>query len=443
MFGGGALPILPIIEQFVADRSPGLRNLFVWEPIPEVFHDTEVRKRWEKSQAFFANHSIQAYRWGNPLDEVADVAAHCKKWVGPGKISLLALPYYRRAFAQFWEKLAAEFASRPSVNQDTIHKFTVTWTSQWCKNILDLTERKILTRENRPKNYPLIFTGASPRLETQVPWLREHRSCYYLLASDTSLGYLLDSQIEPDGVLSVDAGRGTLYHLMRDLPERTRIFTWLGGTREVFQIASQSHAARLSNQLDQSKVANPTQLSIFATNYPLDQLLLEWNGLPESLALSNPSLNVVGMAISLAELWCFPQVYLAGMGLRSHQRKTHCRSTGYESFYLPVVSRRSSLDSLYPHQIYRENVTSPKNQLTENFLTDTSRQDFCKILPESPNLDSTYLSPYGNNFDPGSFSPPTVSFRIPDHLTWIQLANRTIPGVNRKILASYSHRFFQ
>jgi hypothetical protein len=278
---------------------------------------------------------------------------------------------------------------------------------------MDCHELEIMLPAENPSNLPLVFIGASPELEQQLDWLKKNQKSAYYLCSDTALGFMVENNIKPHGILSIDSGRGTYFHLMKEFHKDMEIYTWLGGCRELFQ-----------------KNKPP---KIFLTNYPLDQFISELYQLPDESILSNPSLNIAGMAIAIGRLWKMSEVYLAGFGLRSTQGKTHCRGTGYESYNLPLITRRKTMESLLPTRTYPSHLTH-KNQ---NSLDNLNPYSFpVKFLSQNMeqnnniNIDPKYMkSP--------NFSPHSIYLEPPSPKSWHLISQRNLPGVDSKIMARY------
>ena len=100
--------------------------------------------------------------------------------------------------------------------------------------------------------------------------------------------------------------------------------TWLGGNREIFFRKFKKY--------------------LFLTTFPLDQILQTYffSDLP---ILENPSLNLAGMAKTIAKELGAKKIIYSGLSLVSINGKTHCKGTGYENYILPKVSRKFSLES--------------------------------------------------------------------------------------------------
>nr|WP_278321684.1 6-hydroxymethylpterin diphosphokinase MptE-like protein [Leptospira kobayashii] len=184
------------------------------------------------------------------------------------------------------------------------------------------------------KGKDVFFLGASPSLESEWEDLPKERSRSVLIAADTNIQFLLAKNIIPDAILSLDPGRGTLFHFLPSIPNTIPILTWLGANSYLFSL--------------------PNPVYLINTNHPFDQLIqFIWERKKNSDPaksnwpyLKNPSLNLAGMALSFAKEGKADKLILVGVGFKEEKGKSHCRGTGYESYRLPMVTRRSPMENL-------------------------------------------------------------------------------------------------
>ncbi|MDI7211141.1 6-hydroxymethylpterin diphosphokinase MptE-like protein [Leptospira santarosai] len=243
------------------------------------------------------------------------------------KVSPFLHPVYSRKF----QDLALNFLDSLKQNsQNTAAKnyFQKIWVRNYVRNLTSIFENSnsslILTgvKDNFFKNQTLLFIGASPSLETETDWILKNRNRFHLLASDTSLGWILNFGIVPDAVLSLDSSRGTLFHFRNILPKKIPILTWLGGSAYVFDL--------------------PNPKWIYFSTYPLDQILRSLF-FPQAPILENPSLNMAGIAVSFAKQLKYDRLILKGVDFHRNGGRTHCRSSGYEVYDRFFLSRKESL----------------------------------------------------------------------------------------------------
>lgn len=246
------------------------------------------------------------------------------------KVTPFLHPVYSRRFPElalrFLDSLKQN--SEASENRSAKDYFQKIWVRNEVRNVSsifrNLNSSGIVSgaKKNFFQDQTLVFTGASPSLEGETDWILKNRNRFHLLASDTSLGWLLGCGILPDAVLSIDSSRGTLFHFRNILPPSVPILTWFGGSAYLFDL--------------------PNPKWIYFSTHPLDQTLRSLF-FPKAPILENPSLNMAGIAVSFAKHLSYGRMILQGVDFQRNGGRTHCRSTGYESFDLPRISRKNSL----------------------------------------------------------------------------------------------------
>lgn len=262
------------------------------------------------------------------IKNLPDVAGSLQsKW------SLYISPSYERIFPELIKDCQSNFQSQfllRDINKNTIQHFSKLWTHNYLKNRTRLffNDTSIQWFQSfSGKNTSVLFLGASPGLEIDLPRIKKDRNHFLIFASDTAIGYLLPNGVIPDFIVSFDSGRGTTYHLLLDLPKQIPIITWLGGSSYIFELS------------------NPKIL--VNTGHPLDQitqhLFLNHLGKPWP-HYSNPSLNLLGMVLSITDSIEDRQFFVSGVSFLAERGKSHCKGTGYERFYLPDTNRKKSLE---------------------------------------------------------------------------------------------------
>lgn len=249
------------------------------------------------------------------------------------KWSLYPTPSYERMFPELVSECQTNFQKELSsneINQNTIQHFSKLWTHNYLKNRIGLFYNDTSIRWFQSfvgRKTSILFVGASPGLELDLPRIQRERNHFLIFASDTALGYLLPNGIVPDYIVSFDSGRGTTYHFLLDLPKHIPIITWLGGSAYIFDLV------------------NPKIL--VNTGHPLDQILehLFLSSLGKTWPhYSNPSLNLLGMVSSITESIKDREFFVSGVSYLAERGKSHCKGTGYERYYLPETARTRSLE---------------------------------------------------------------------------------------------------
>lgn len=108
---------------------------------------------------------------------------------------------------------------------------------QWLKNIL---KNIMLLKHNKNFTLPkprVMITGAGPSLDSHetIEAIKNQLHTHWLLATDTSVGFLLAHNIVPDAIISIDCQLYSMLHFKHAIPETTTLF---------LDIASPSSLAR-------------------------------------------------------------------------------------------------------------------------------------------------------------------------------------------------------
>ncbi|WP_322113489.1 6-hydroxymethylpterin diphosphokinase MptE-like protein [Leptospira soteropolitanensis] len=312
------------------------------------------------------------------------------------KWSLYITPSYERTFPELIKNCQNNFQSQFSpkdINRNTIQHFSKLWTHNYLKNRTGLfsNDTRIHWFQSfSGKKTSVLFVGASPGLELDLPQIKKDRNHFLIFASDTAIGYLLPNGIIPDYIVSFDSGRGTTYHYLLDLPKQIPIITWLGGSSYIFELS------------------NPKIL--VNTGHPLDQITehLFQNSLGQTWPhYTNPSLNLLGMVLSITEAIKEREFFVSGVSYLAERGKSHCKGTGYERFYLPDINRKKSLE-ITTKRLY-SGERKGKNQIAWAELNQKESLPGFRFLSEAKEMN--FLSIQDQTYSLQSFQgfPPSIA----------------------------------
>lgn len=373
----------------------------VWEPLPEVFElpafQTEILELSEKAKENGFTLVLVTGITPN-WNEIKEKLAFSTREKVPINVkwALYVTPSYERYFPNLIENCRKNFLSQfqsQNTNQNTIQHFRKVWTHNYLKNKVTIEETKESIhwfQSFRGTNSNVLFLGASPGLEHNIESIKKHRHTFTLFASDTSIGYLLEHSIVPDYILSFDSGRGTLYHFLVDLPTSIPIITWLGGSPYLFEL--------------------PNPKILVNTGHPLDQIVSFYFQNEKGFHwphIQNPSLNLLGMVISITKGILNRNLVLSGVSFVSEFGKSHCGGTGYERYYLPQLHRKQSMES-FTKRLY-SGVRKGKNQLVWDELLSAKTSENIQNYSELTAFNTN--KPFEQTVELNSFQgfPPRIS----------------------------------
>ena len=174
-----------------------------------------------------------------------------------------------------------------------------------------------------------LITGAGPSLENQLPILKNYHKESFLIATDTSLPFLIKNNIKPDLVISIDCQHITYHHFLSGFPKEIPL---------VLDLASPSWLTRLSNNI-----------VFFTSGHPFSQLVnTKWRSFPY---IDTSGGNVSHAAISLADKLGAKEILLFGVDFSYPKGKSYARGT-----------------YLYPHFISKSNRINPGENSFVSFI---------------------------------------------------------------------------
>ena len=209
----------------------------------------------------------------------------------------------------------------------------------WFKNtIVNLATAEISYPSLGPVRKAII-TGAGPSLEMQIPTLLKKKKESTLIATDTSLPALLEQNILPDIVISIDCQHISYHHFISGLPKDIPL---------ILDLASPPVLTRLTK--------NPV---FFSSGHPFSRYVsTHWRPFP---TIDTSGGNVSHAAISLADFLGAKEIYLFGLDFSFPQGKSYARGTYLYKMFGSISNRTSPEESLFFQFLLRnENITLEK-----------------------------------------------------------------------------------
>jgi hypothetical protein len=335
------------LEYFLS-RVPSSFSVFCYEPIQQFYQEDLFLHRISSMEAVYPNVKIAS----KPVD-ILTLSANRIFFVHP---------YYEKNYKEELDRFIDRLSLPVSIQKKTEEHFSKLWLRNFCIHIqkIQLQKKIAFLKQNSFdwKNKDVLFVGAAPLLEEQIKTIRQNQHRYIILSSDTSIHYLLYTGVPVDAIVSIDAGRGTYYHLRSNIPQHIPFFTWLGGNRLIWELK------------------NP--IYVYLSTYPPDQVLQTILG-NQYPTLENPSLNVAGLAKALAYTFGSPRFVLAGVNFQSVGTKTHCRGTGYESYYMDKTSRYKPLEGFRAGSYEKEKMSSKNKNSWNAIWKQPDNMEICEI----------------------------------------------------------------
>lgn len=177
----------------------------------------------------------------------------------------------------------------------------------------------------------VAVTAAGPSLDEQLPSLRARRKEFYILATDTSLPALLDADLKPDAVISIDCQHISYYHFMRGLPGDVPLYLDLASPPVV--------ASRTRN------------LRFFSGGHPLTVYISRvWRSFPR---VDTSGGNVTYAAVALADRLGAERIELFGADFSYPFGSSYSRGTYIHPYFRRMQTRLQPLEGLFSSFVFR------------------------------------------------------------------------------------------
>jgi hypothetical protein len=198
-----------------------------------------------------------------------------------------------------------------------------------------------------PVNRALII-GAGPSLEVQLPDLLELKNNSFLIATDTSLPFLLKNKITPDLVISIDCQHITFHHFLAGFPNTIPL---------VLDLASPSWLTRQTKNI-----------VFFTSGHPFSQYVNKY--LRSFPHIDTSGGNVSHAAISLAEKLGAKEIFLLGIDFSYPQGKSYARGTYLYPYFLSKSTRLNPGENNFVSFIfYNKHIVSKEKDFGITYTT--------------------------------------------------------------------------
>jgi hypothetical protein len=285
--------------------------------------------------------------------------------------------------------------------EETINKIADDYTVQaafgkkWFVNTLSnfrVAERVGTTLSPQKK---AIVTGAGPSLEESLAEIRKYRDGRFLIASDTSLPWLLAHDLEPDCVISIDCQQVSYHHFLGGFPRRIPL---------LLDLASPPVLTRLSDRL-----------LFFSSGHPFSQFVnRNWRSFP---FIDTSGGNVSHAAVSLAARLGAREIRLYGVDFSYPEGKTYARGTYLYDYFRVRETRRTPVESHFFNLIFknktviRESGPGYIRYTTKPLLSYKERME---ALFRSIDAKIVHAPVKGMTFDIPSRSARPAAVRLPE-----------------------------
>jgi hypothetical protein len=309
-----------------------------------------------------------------------------------GNLRLLPLKTRTNSSRAFFDSVA-------SVVRKTIDNFSEDYSVQsyfgkrWFTNsIRNLKAAGESTTTIRPVRRACI-TGAGPGLEDSLDILRNNKGDFSIIATDTSLPFLLQHKLVPDIVVSIDCQHITYHHFLSGFPEEVPL---------VLDLASPVFLSRLSRY--------PI---FFTSGHPFSQFInTHWRKFP---SIDTSGGNVSHAAVSLACALGAEEIHVYGADFSYPQGKSYARGTYLYPYFHSNSNRfkpveKQFIDFIFRNEsLAREEINGAIRYTTRPMVSYRNR---LSLLAEQVENRIIHHSGDGLQIDEKPFSGPENRHRI-------------------------------
>ncbi len=296
------------INYLLSRLSPKNRLILV-EPSNEIFQFALNNGYYN----MFKNRENIYFIFGEESEEKLNIILQAYiPWDNFENVVYKEFKQYPIVFREYYEKFnkcLLETINSMRINRNTALYFAEQWQSNFMEN-LEFVFRSVPVKSffDVFKNIPAVIVSAGPSLDKNIEQLKEAKGKCVIICVGTALKALLQKNIEPDFVVSIDGGKKNFEHfdgykvkspLVYDLTLYPKILKEYEGPLIIAEIAS-TYTQLLSNKLS-----------------------LDFGRLNTGPSVANLSLDFAYM------LGCNPIVFI-GQDLAYSDNRTHASGTTYE-----------------------------------------------------------------------------------------------------------------
>ena len=317
----------------------------------------------------------------------------------------------------------------------------------WHKNILQNVYSFYLAQKSEllaiPEDFDttktLAIIGASPNLENQIEELKKHREDFYVISTDTAFPVLLQNEIIPNAVATLDGQSVSTRHFMQKIPENCLLIADFCSNPSIIKKFLQ----------------NKKKIAFTNTGHPLSSLfdfwLCEKTHKKSIYNVSAGNGTVLQLALDFGFSVGFSKYRLFGADFAYTQNKPYTKGTYFDFQFNSKGTKINSTENLYSELMYKGKLIVENSVITTENLKSYKEylEKYLEIRQFSQNQDVKLQ----NQFLPKDFFQWYLKNLLNDEknakktllplLAWINNYNKNSDNYNeaicftKKVLQSY------
>lgn len=261
-----------------------------------------------------------------------------------GDLAVLSVRARERMNEGFFSKIRAlipKLQEYSAIDISTQKKFALRWMRNTTKNYIAAAKAATESYMRLPFALPdgseerhgpkVHVTAAGPSLEVALSTLQERAAGEYIVATDTSVPFLVSSGITPDFIVSVDCQNHSYHHFFSVMP----------GSVLVLDLASPPGLFRLGNPVVPVAGGHPFSTYLSRYIYPF-------------ISIDTSGGNVTHAAVSFAERFRSREIEIHGADFSYPEGKLYAKGTYLYKYFATFEDRVRNLETMTARMLFEK-----------------------------------------------------------------------------------------
>lgn len=342
------------------------KKMYIYEPDMDLFL---AAIEWMDLRPILANRQIVVFALGSDASVHEQMLLNIFK-SSDGGFSFASPPFYRKRYADLIEAFseqARKTALAYTIDMNTIRHYR----EEWIDNVFVNAARNLHTRSFRGMKdsctgVPAVITGSGPSLGMEIDKLRAVRDRIVLIAAGSSIQSLLHHGVEPDLIVSMDAGEPN---------------------RRVFEKIEVGHIPFLYvPMIKHSAIRDDRSPYLLHAYFDVDALSHAIMGVGEEDVVLATTTTVTGTAIQAAVWLGCRDILLIGQDFSFPGEQVYAEGVGH-------MARKSLEKRVSTSDLTVPNVSGGENRTNKSMLN--LKVDTEEVMAAFPNVRFFNASPVG------------------------------------------------
>jgi hypothetical protein len=234
--------------------------------------------------------------------------------------------------------------SRQQINTNTLKRFGKLWVRNLARNLTSIAGAEdIRTFQDRLEGYPALLLAGGPSLSDILPYLRELKRRFVIVAVDTTLRVCQTAGVRPDVLIIVDPQYWNTRHLDGTSLEDLILVSESSTHSRIFRLFREAALPRTGGGTHKS-AGGPSQSALYLCRslFPLGRYLDDYTGITGKLGAGG---SVATTAWDFLRFTGARPIVCAGLDLGFPGKLTHFRGSFFEERSHVLSSRKNPAET--------------------------------------------------------------------------------------------------